>query len=286
MQTSQKNIELKEVSILDQFQGFLETRDISPVSHYNSNLKQFRIPEISISNDLILELQELDHPRNKVLGKRMESFFGIAVKYSKRYELISSNLQIIKEKITLGELDFLIFDKMTKKYLHVELVYKLYLYDPEFPSEKERWIGPNRRDSFSEKLNKLETKQFPLLKRPEASSFLKNLNLEPDEIEQQLCFKARLFTPEVQNSQSIAGPVECISGNYYRYAEFREKAWKGNLFYTPKKKYWSAVPQANSEWFEYEELLKRIKELFDNHKSPMIWMKTGNSFQSFFVVWW
>jgi hypothetical protein len=46
----------------------------------------------------------------------------------------------------------------------MELAYKFYLFDPSISSEPiNNWIGPNRNDSLQEKLEKLKTKQFPLL---------------------------------------------------------------------------------------------------------------------------
>ncbi|WP_026934991.1 DUF1853 family protein [Christiangramia echinicola] len=277
---------MKEISILEQFLGFLKTPDIFPESK-DSEFKTFDFPEVNITDSLAASLDDLHHPRNSVLGKRMESFFEIAIDHSSRYELLASNIQIIENKQTLGELDFLLFDNEEAKPLHVELVYKLYVYDPEFPSELERWIGPNRKDSFSEKLEKLRTKQFPLLFKNETSSYLDKLGVDPQNIEQQLCFKAQLFTPLdlILKDANILNP-EAYTGNWYSLKEFLNKDWKNNLFYSPKKKNWNCEPGKNKNWISHSTLLLEIEDLFQNNKAPLVWMKTEKSYHRFFIVWW
>lgn len=277
---------MKDLSILNQFQGFLNTPDIFPREH-PGDFKSFNFPKIEISDELIADLQKLDHPRNFVLGKKMESFFEIAIKYSKRYELVRSNIQIIENKQTLGELDFLLFDKERLKPIHIELVYKLYVYDPAFPSEIQKWIGPNRRDSFAEKLEKLSSRQFPLLYKPETISYLNKLGINPEDVEQQLCFKAQLFTPAKRNieKQEVINPA-CIKGNWYKLEDFLTRNWQENLFFSPKKKNWSCDPGNNTNWKSQQELLKEVDGLFEKKTAPLIWMKTKTGFDRFFIVWW
>lgn len=277
---------MKDLSILNQFQGFLNTPDIFS-QEYQGDFKSFYFPQIIITEDLIKDLKELDHPRNSVLGKRMESFFEIALKYSDRYELIASNIQIIANKQTLGEMDFLVFDKLNLKVLHIELVYKLYLHDPSFTNELQKWIGPNLRDSFAEKLEKLSYRQFPLLYKHETFSYLNKLGINPEDIEQQLCFKAQLFIPgnrDIEKHEIIN--LDCIKGNWYILDDFLRKKWQENLFFSPKKKDWSCDPQNNSNWISREELLREIEVLFKKKKAPLIWMKTESGFHRFFIVWW
>lgn len=271
--------------ILEQFKGFLDTPDIH--SSNQEDLKTFLFPETNITEELIQDLNDLDHPRNSVLGKRMESFFEIAIKFSTRYDLIASNLQVIEEKRTLGELDFLLFDHLNSRPLHVELVYKLYVYDRGFSSEKERWIGPNRRDSYLEKIEKLKEKQFPLLYRPETIEYLKRLDISPEQVDQQLCFKAQLFSPNSRKEEDLkCFNPDCLKGNWYRHEEFLKLNWRDKLFFSPPKKYWSCDPKENSQWISYSDFLKEIERLFEKKKSPMVWMKTNFGYQRFFIVWW
>ena len=277
---------LESPGILDQFKGFLDTPDIRR-KEINEDFKIFQFPSVEINDKLISDLEQIEHPRNSVLGKRMESFFSVAINHSERYDLISSNIQIIENKQTLGEIDFLLFDKQKEKPLHVELVYKLYIYDPEISSKAERWIGPNRKDSFSQKLNKLKSRQFPLLHRPETFKYLKNFDLVPEEVVQELCFKAKLFLPDKKDTvePGFINP-ECLTGNWFTMEEFRKKPWQENLFFWPAKRNWSTHPGFDENWFGYEEAIQNIRNLFQRKKAPLIWMKTKEGYHSFFVVWW
>lgn len=273
---------MKEPGILDQFKGFLETKDIHEYIE-GSEFPVFQMPEVELDNELRKDLENLDHPRNSVLGKRMESFFELAIKHSGRYNMIASNIQIINNKTTLGELDFLLHDLQRDLPLHVELVYKLYVYDPEMDNEEDKWIGPNRRDSFSEKLTKLRAKQFPLLYKNESLDYIKEYGLDPKRIEQQLCFKARLFLPA---DQDLIFNKDYITGNWLRLVDFEKMDDKQNLFFCPKKKFWSCDPSVNPNWMPYSEAIKDIHFLFRKKKSPLVWMKTKTSYLSFFLVWW
>ncbi|MFV8225745.1 DUF1853 family protein [Christiangramia aquimixticola] len=269
---------------ISQFQGFLKTPDINAGT--NSSIPVFEFPEIEFSESLYSRLAELDHPRNSILGKRMESFFEIAIEHSPRYDLIAANLQIISENTTCGELDFLVYDHKTSKPLHVELVYKLYVYDPNFETEAEKWIGPNRRDSFKEKMDKLQKKQFPLLFREETSTYLNKLGLKPENIEQQLCFKAQLYKREHDIADLQLINPEALIGSWISYEEFTGENRKNAVFYAPKKNEWSMLPNSNSNWEDYDTILKQIEDLFEKGKSPLIWMKHGDIYKKFFVVWW
>lgn len=273
------------MDLIQQFYGFCNTPPIFEKSDFG-DFNIFEFPKLESTHHLIDELQELQHPRNFVLGKRMESFFEIVINNSARYDIIGSNIQIIHEKQTLGELDFLLFDNERQKPLHVELVYKLYIYDPKLSSEIEKWIGPNRRDSFAAKLKRLKEHQFPLLYRKETLEYLEKFSLDVKEIEQQLCFKAKLFTPELKSFHPNLINSNCISGNWFRLSDFLNKPWKDNVFFSPSKKEWSSDPKKNDSWLSYNELLEQAEILFKKEKSPLIWMKSKNLVHSFFLVWW
>ena len=265
-----------EVDLLSQFTGFLQTPDIR--NNYGSEIPVFEFPEVDITKELIAELEKIDHPRNSVLGKRMESFFEIAIKFSTRYEHIASNIQVNQEKITLGELDFLLYDHQNNKPLHVELVYKIYILDPEVGQNERMLIGPNRKDSFLEKMEKITTRQLPLLKHPETQIYLKKYDLSLEEIEQQICFKAQLYSNDPNATLQ--------DGQYFSLQEFQQLEKNNALFYAPKKNLWSSKPESCNQWHSYSDLMEEICGLFQKKKSPLIWMKYEDRFSRFFVVWW
>lgn len=265
-----------EVDLLSQFKGFLETPDIRKI--YSSAIPVFEFPEVRITAELIAALEKIAHPRNSVLGKRMESFFEISIQFSDRYDLIASNIQVNQNKITQGELDFLVYDRLKDQPLHVELVYKIYILDPEAGQEEEMLIGPNRKDSFLEKMQKITNNQLPLLSHPETQKYLDKFGLDPGDMEQQICFKAQLY--------SNGSDVNYHNGTYLSLQEFQELEKKEASFYAPKKNLWSAMPEFCKRWHSFAEILEEIDQLFQKKKSPLIWMKSANGYSRFFVVWW
>lgn len=267
---------------LDQFRGFCSTPSIFS-GNTNFPYKDFQFPEISITPELEQDVEKLFHPRNSVLGKRMESFFELAIKYSDRYDLIASNIQVIDDGRTLGELDFLVRDISRNKVLHIELIYKLYIFDPE--NADLGWIGPNRRDSFSKKSTRLIRHQFPLLYQRATRTYLEKLGLNSEDIEQQICFKAKLFpSGEHVNPFHNINPV-CITGNWIKKEDLIKRDDAG-LYYSPKKRDWSCQPNNNITWYSIEEIISQIEDFCSKEKSPLVWKKTRERFESFFVVWW
>ena len=142
-----------ETSLFQQYRGFLQTPDL-----FLADYPGFQVFD---SQTLYLNtIPPLDVPKNIRLGQRMEYFMEASIKASQRYELIAKNLQIIHNKKTLGEIDFLIRDLKENKVIHLELVYKFYLFDPLYSENKYAcWIGPNRKDSLPLKINKF---YFPI----------------------------------------------------------------------------------------------------------------------------
>ncbi len=273
------------MDIVDQFVGFCSTPSLQ-YPRLLPSIEAFEFPKVQISEELISDLHKIEHPRNRLLGKRMESFFEIALKHSGRYEKITSNIQVFRDKITLGEIDFLLKDLQKDEILHVELVYKLYLYDPELPEGFSRWIGPRRKDSLPEKLKRMEERQFPLLKLPETGEKLRHLNLDFSQIEQQLCFKAKLFLPEnIQPEFTNLNP-QCVKGKWIHWERFQKMELKHKLFCSPKKVYWSMSPQKNKSWLSYDQIKEIVSNLIEIDRPPLIWVKTEEKTEQFFVVNW
>ena len=132
-------------------------------------LKDIDVDNIDINNIQIL--QQLP------LGKRVEHFFEAIIEQSSNYEKVLKNKQIIQNKYTFGELDFILFNKKINIYEHVEMQYKFYVYDDSIEEEIHRYVGPNRNDTMYLKLEKLKNKQLPLLFKEETKDYLKNTSL-------------------------------------------------------------------------------------------------------------
>ena len=274
-----------EKRLQKQYLGFLNTPPLW--RHELLGLKQFQHPP----KDPVFTGREIPQRHLKenelILGKKAESFFEAAVKHSLNYNLLAANVQVHQEKITLGEMDFLLKDKYRGQFLHVELVFKYYVYDPSFDEELARWIGPNRKDTFLQKLSRLKEKQLPLLFKPETLPFLSNLALNPEELQQEVYFKASLFVPkQLQQKQFPIIEESCIAGYWIHFSEFSKEEYGASEFYTPKKKDWPISPEHGEEWYAFSEIQKEIQRHLEQKRSPLVWRKNEKNYERFFVVWW
>lgn len=267
-----------------QFQGFFQTNDLF-TEKLLASYPVFEFPQIQMNAEVIKDLENIPQKGTSILGKRMEAFFKIAIKHSERYELVDHSIQVIQDKQTLGELDFLVYDRYRQKNLHVELVYKLYLYDDSFEKEIDRWIGPKRKDSLHRKLKRLQQKQFPLLANPATIPYLEKYGLISEGIEQQICFKAQLFDQMYSEDYPLINQ-NCLRGRWISKDQFTSADYGKFQFYSPEKIEWSASPENNESWVSYAEIKNEIEDLFELGQVPLIWMSNGDSFRSFFIVNW
>lgn len=266
-----------------QYKGFLDTPSIFQETE---NFELFSFSGKNKEGSKELKLKPI--PENLVLGKRVELFFRECIENSKTHTILAANLQIIESKITLGELDFLLKDIVNDEFLHVELVYKFYIYDPSVEGELQRWIGPNRRDSLSYKIKKLRDKQLPLLQNKITQDYLRELNLSYQEMKQQVCFLGKLYVPihlfgnhfpEINN--------ECIVGFWLTLDTFIERHQNNDGYCLPKKENWLVHPKNNEAWISFEDAIKHIEHSLQNNKSLLCWKKkSANKYEQFFIIWW
>ena len=212
-----------------------------------------------------------------------------AIQKSEYLQLIKDegfhNIQIQKEKITLGELDCIL--QKEKKIIHLEIIYKFYLYDPSCgKTEIDHFIGPNRNDSLAQKLIKLKEKQLPLLYSDECAKYLKSIHLKASDIEQQVYFKGQLFiTLSINNIPLRSLNKDCIAGYYINQKEL--VLFENCKFYIPEKKDWIVIPHKNVNWLKFEEMKKISIRYFEKKSSPLCWLKKENGeILKIFLVWW
>ncbi|PWK19858.1 DUF1853 family protein [Xanthomarina spongicola] len=261
-----------------QYQGYLKTPNLWN-GHLVYNLQQLEcISEINSSFNETL-------PKNIRLGKRVEQFVFHELKQLPQISILAENLQIQQEKRTLGEMDMLLL--MDNKPIHLEIIYKFYVYDDTVgTTQLDHWIGPNRKDSLVEKLNKLKNKQLPLLYLPETLTYLQKHNLEIEKIEQNVLFKAQLFVP--YNIKTIDfKPINpaCIAGFYLKKETLI--AFDNCKFYIPSKANWLLETQVQSNWMTYDTFLIKVHLILEKQTSPLVWIKHPNGeINKCFIVWW
>ncbi len=270
------SMDLISKNIQAQYQGYLNT----PLLWINSilGLKQLKIPtrKATVFNEII--------PDNLRLGKRVERFVSHDLKQHKTIDILIENIQIQNEKITAGELDCIL--KLDKKPIHLEIVYKFYLFDKQVGiNELDHWIGPNRNDSLVAKLTKLKEKQLPLLYNPLTKPILDTLHLKIDELQQFVCFKAQLFVPYQKEVEFILLNKECVNGFYVHISEVVQ--FTDCKFHIPSKINWLLEVQTQVKWLAYSLFLDEIHQITKKKKAPLCWIKFPNGkIQKIFVVWW
>lgn len=258
------------------FKGILQTPNLWKGSEL-MNIPQFVIDDYSFQAETISTKLRL--------GMFVEQCVFQSLENNANYKVLAKNIQVIDNNVTLGELDCIV--KHNSSILHIEIAYKFYLFDRTCnENELHCWIGPNRKDSLIEKINKLQEKQFPLLYHPKTVEKLNSLNISIENIEQQVCFKAQLFVPYSDsriNYQTIN--TDCVVGFYYTFSELINL--KFNKFYLPSKLEWAAIPTQHVSWMNFDEFMIEIESLLTNMKSPLFWSKDQKGHISkCFAIWW
>lgn len=242
-------------------------------------------PSFSLSQIKIGKFPEEQLPTNLRLGHFVERIVSMLIRNSSNFTILAENLQLIDRKRTIGELDFVIQDRLTLEVIHMELAYKFYLFDPSISNQEiGNWIGPNRNDSLVDKLQKLKEKQFPLLNH---STFGEEFpKLDVAHVSQQLCFAVCLFVPYKFKGELSPVYEKGIKGFYLDLPEFLNLNHPEKLYYIPQKKEWGIDPQYNENWQSFEEIKDMLESSLTEKQAPLIWQKDSVGTEAFFVVWW
>lgn len=247
------------------------------------DVAQFDFPEIDIAT-----FSPEAIPYNIRLGHQVEYIFKQLIEYSNDYELILYNLPISANKITLGEIDFILLDKRRNRYIHIELTYKFYVIDTSFEKPINQLIGPNRKDSFYQKITKIRDKQFPLLHRIEAKEALDSLGININELAHYSCFKAQLFRPFDQQIDDLGVfNRDCLVGVWLRLSDLLGEKFQGAKYYLPSKSEWLLAPHHLVAWQSYDQILTELDSRLARQHSPMLWIHLADdTVAKVFLVWW
>lgn len=245
-----------------------------------TGLQAFKLSELNLVSELDFQL-----PTNLRLGHLAEIVVSGLIKLSTNYKVLYENVQLIEDKKTIGEIDFIISKNSTNQLIHIELAYKFYLYDPEISSEIiNNWIGPNRNDSLKEKLEKVKNKQFPLLYHDSAISEFDKIELE--EVSQALCLLVSLFIPYEYKASFSSAYEKAIKGYYVNSEKFFSFDHSGKSYYLPSKKEWGMDPSKNKNWSEFNYIENNIMDSIKEKQALLCWQNFKDSYLSFFIVWW
>ncbi|TVZ51624.1 DUF1853 family protein [Dokdonia sp. Hel_I_53] len=262
--------------------GFIQTAPLWKNEQFS--LEQFEFPIVSL--DDFNPKPIASHLR---LGHQIEYICKQLLEHSERYKVIAHNIQVKKEKITIGELDFIITDSFRESIpIHIELTYKFYIIDPTISEPIHRLMGPNRNDMFFSKIEKTRDKQLPLAHTTEGEKALSRLSINHEVLEQKVCFLGQLFMPYGTESPPIR-PLNpaCIVGFWMRFEEFKSSKFQSYEFYLTQKHEWLHEPHLNVPWKSHFRILMDITIKLLKLRAPLIWVKKENGIlEKGFVVWW
>lgn len=126
---------------------------------------------------------------DQLLGKRFESLLAFWFMQSPIFEVIASNDQLIVEKHTLGEIDFVVKDHLSNRLLHIEVACKFYLGHQNKAGWSD-WKGVNAKDNLQLKMDKFQ-KQLSVLSTPAGLSYLQNRGLK--QVQSAMLLKGYFF---------------------------------------------------------------------------------------------
>lgn len=167
------------------------------------------LPE-SIQHRLVQQLDVLkkritDPTKIKVrkrLGFYVEDLFLWLLTLHPEFELIEHSIQLINQKQTIGELDFLVYDCVERRYLHIELAVKFYLLKGD-DNGLHNWIGPNKKDRLDKKLERIIQHQLKLSNHPLLKKQLPNV--ANAQFKSYMLFKGRMFhhSSSIENRSAL-----------------------------------------------------------------------------------
>lgn len=214
-------------------------------------------------------------------GHTMELYFSAWLTGHPQYEVLAQNIQLINDGITLGEIDFLVQDKINSEILHIELAYKFYLLKTVNGSPQ--WIGPNAKDTLDAKLHRLRHHQFPLLRHPLFLKVLQQMNIGQQEIRQLACLKGQLFLPKGQD-EPLHGGVnsEAIAGTWTSLDKLIDQEGRGLRYCLPAKPDWLLPPFKGEKWIEPSEAIDALERI---NRPQLCWLRRdGDSYERIMVI--
>ena len=182
------------------------------------------------------------------------------LRHNKRYQIIEHNLQIIIDGETLGELDLIVFDRVTKQTAHWELAIKFYLGIGD-TREMSNWHGPNLHDRLDIKVSHLLHRQSLITKDRRVAKWLKQNGIDIDAC--AVILKGRLYYPWLVSSReepggsvmNVVSPLQCssdhLNSRWLRLSQIDQAFGSKQCF----------VPLINRGWLEKIPTLNEIQTI-------------------------
>lgn len=244
-------------NIIEKIKNDLRFIVLEPNLNHFSNLFKPNSYFMSLKEDLEMAISKIStasyidvlnaYDHHYRLGIYAENLLGLYFQYSDRYDLIEKNTQLIINKRTIGEIDYIVFDNQDKKLKHIELGCKFYI---QMGKEINEWVGPNPKDNLAKKSKKL-IKQLELSRKQHPT-----LEAIRDKYNSDFCreawIKGRLFGNE---DELPSGSQHISCGKIFKGLE-PDNSWEAI-----KKISWLSTTKENatsasSDWDDAQMLIK------------------------------
>ncbi len=218
---------------------------------------------------------------NIPLGKYAEDIIKCYLENFPRYKLLASNLQLIENKVTIGELDYLLKDLKTHEFIHLEFSIKYYLKTKI--KDKTIFLGPSTKDWMNRKIIKLKTHQTQL-----SNTHKRLLPVELREIsfKQKAIIKGCLFYPWEEWKEK-ATKNETIEGWWLSIKKVDE-IYEENFVYQiiKKKKSWIFPYDLTFDQLNFKQMKKELEDHFNDLNELMLvrYDATGSPIDRGFIV--
>ncbi|TLF43991.1 DUF1853 family protein [Maribacter aurantiacus] len=268
-------------NLAQQFTGFLNTPPLWTKTQFG--ITQFEFPDVEFTHFTPAPI-----PQKIRLGHQMEHVCKQLLDASPAYEVLLYNEPVRQGKQTLGEIDYILRETATEQIIHLELTYKFYIIDPQISEPIHQLMGPNRRDMFFTKMEKIKNEQFGLLHSPAGQKTLAEKGIPTQNLHHQTCYKAQLFEPYQSKPINIR-PLnpQCIVGYWLRLEDLRGAEFQAYEFYIPYKTEWVVAPHEDVAWMSQYETILEVNMRLLQQNAPILWIKKGpTTVEKCFVVWW
>jgi hypothetical protein len=264
----------------------------------------------ALDNDPSTLLEHLKAQRATRLGIYFEQLLSFYFAEYPRFSLIAKNLQANSPQRTIGEYDFIVWDKLDLRYYHIEVAVKFYIGIQQLDREINKntpiynwhlWVGPNKKDTLGIKMNHLIHHQLRLSDIDAGKNALASIGLSPEQLTPKLLLAGRLYYPEIENSSlpSVEAPLHSNNTNNphsvwisperlpsitldnARYIILPRQLWMSKINA-------SDITQHGLEILTDQQLITWVNQQISNDHTPLhiaeIDLKTHLEQQRFFII--
>ncbi|WP_236616278.1 DUF1853 family protein [Rhodopirellula europaea] len=225
-----------------------------------------------------------EHVSNKV-GPYFERLVLYWLKHVRGLQIIAHALPVREEGRTLGEIDFLFVDERGR-LTHWEVAVKFYLHLTGQPHRGSHFVGPNSRDTFERKTQRMHDHQL----------LLSNRIRNDVEVRQAIVKGCLFYPPGADKSAELPRwmSADHDQGRWVHHRELQKVADPGGEFRILTKPHWLAVNPsdiASAPWMDVDQFLSAVDQQSTQFDRPIFAARrsmsntnTAEVVERFFIV--